>query len=195
MQVEHIQLMRDDELLQLIYNDDDAAYEKIYNKYWTKLYLAAYNVLRDRCAAEDIVQEVLVQLWMKRKQVVVISLNAYLYSAVRFQVFNVIRSGKVREGLFREIEKLSIANNAEDNLREMDIISNMNEGLAELPERCREIFTLSRKEQLSTKEIAEKLGIAPKTVENQLTIAIRRLRSSMEHVLFLVIYFSLNAWL
>lgn len=195
MQFRYLQFKTDDELLHLINNDDKAAFEKIYNKYWSKLYLSAYNLLRDRYAAEDIVQEVLVQLWMKRNTVVIESLNAYLYTAVRFQVFNVIRSGKVREGLFMEIEQLSVAHVAEDNLHEKYIINKMNEEIAELPERCREIFTMSRKEHLSTKEIAERLGIAPKTVENQLTIAIRRLRSSMEHVLFWLIIFFISIWL
>lgn len=173
----------DRELLDLLQEDNVVAFEHIYNKYWSKLYLSAYNLLRDRYAAEDIVQEVLVQLWMKRNSQFIDSLNSYLYAAVRFQVFNLIRSGKVREHFLNRIEKLSIDNPAEQNLYEQDVINKMNEGLAELPERCREIFTLSRKENLTTKEIATRLGIAPKTVENQLTIAIRRLRVTMEQML------------
>nr|WP_121272229.1 RNA polymerase sigma-70 factor [Pedobacter schmidteae] len=184
----------DVELLCFLKEDNSDAFEEIYNKYWPKLYLSAYNLLRDRYAAEDIVQEVLVQLWMKRQSQTIESLNSYLYAAVRFQVFNLIRSGKVREHFFNRIEELSIENTAEDHLYAQDVLKKIDEGLAELPDRCREIFTLSRKDQLSTKEIAARLGIAPKTVENQLTIAIRRLRSTMEHMLFWLLFTVWGMW-
>lgn len=184
----------DIELLGLIREDDRQAYERIYNKYWSKLYLSAYNILRDRQGSEDIVQEVLVQLWLKRQNHLIESLNAYLYTAIRFQVFKAIRAGKVREGLFEQIEGISVDNEADNRLMESDINRVLEKGIAELPDKCREIFTLSRKEQLSNKEIAERLGISIKTVENQMTIALRRLRSSMGDVLFWAAVLLADIW-
>jgi RNA polymerase sigma-70 factor (ECF subfamily) len=174
-----VQLMTDEDLIALIREDDLGAFERIYNKYWSKLYLSAYNIIRDRQVAEDVTQEVLVNLWMKRANLKLTSLNAYLYTAVRYQVFNVIRSGKVRADLFNRLEELFSHNGGEDLLSEKDINRLLEQGVAELPEKCRQIFIMSRKEHLSTKEIAERLGIAPKTVENQLTVALNRLRKTL----------------
>jgi RNA polymerase sigma-70 factor (family 1) len=182
--VNRSKIFTDDELLELIRQEDRAAFELIYNRYWSKLYISAYKILRDRQSSEDIVQEVLVQLWLKRSTQQIESLNAYLYTAVRFQVFTAIRKNKVRETLFAEIEEMIDFNSAEDNLVVLDITRKLEESIADLPEKCREIFSLSRKEQLSTKEIAARLGISPKTVENQLTIAFRKLKVSMGDVLF-----------
>ena len=174
-----VQLLSDDRLIALIQENDIVAFERIYNKYWSKLYLSAYNILRDRQVSEDITQEVLVNLWMKRANLQLTSLNAYLYTSVRYQVFNVIRSGKVRADLFNHLEELFSNNGGEDILSEKDINRLLEQGIAELPEKCRQIFIMSRKEHLSTKEIAERLGIAPKTVENQLTVALNRLRKTL----------------
>ncbi|MET3500680.1 RNA polymerase sigma-70 factor (ECF subfamily) [Mucilaginibacter rubeus] len=174
-----IQLMTDEDLIALIRENDLGAFERIYNKYWSKLYLSAYNIIRDRQVAEDVTQEVLVNLWMKRANLKLTSLNAYLYTSVRYQVFNVIRSGKVRADLFNRLEELFSNNGGEELLSEKEINRLLEQGVAGLPEKCRQIFIMSRKEHLSTKEIAERLGIAPKTVENQLTVALNRLRKTL----------------
>lgn len=174
-----VQLLTDERLIALIQENNLAAFERIYNKYWSKLYLSAYNILRDRQVSEDVTQEVLVNLWMKRANLQLTSLNAYLYTAVRYKVFNVIRSGKVRADLFNHLEELFSNNGGEDILSQKDINRLLEQGVAELPEKCRQIFIMSRKEHLTTKEIAERLGIAPKTVENQLTVALNRLRKTL----------------
>lgn len=173
----------DKSLLDLLQADDTHALAAIYDRYWSKLYLQAYNVIRDRYVSEDIVQEIIVQLWMKRSVIQIKCLDAYMYTAVRYQVFKAIRSGRVIESLTTETH--SVVNDADELLMEKDILKLLDEGVSKLPVKCREIFTLSRKDHLSTKEIATRLGIAPKTVENQLTIAIRRLRSILGDVLFL----------
>lgn len=179
-----LEILSDAQLLEMIRQGDRAAFDQIFKRYWSKLYLSAYKMLRDKQSSEDIVQEVLVRLWVRRFSQQIESLNAYLYAAVRFQVFTTIRKGKARESLSMEVEELLLENSAESNLMMSDITKLLHAGMAELPEKCREIFSLSRMEQLSTKEIASKLGISPKTVENQLTIAFRKLKISMGDVLF-----------
>ncbi|WP_158280681.1 RNA polymerase sigma-70 factor [Pararcticibacter amylolyticus] len=187
------QLWTDVQLLELVKTDDLTAFEMLYNRYWSKLYLSAYNILRDQQASEDIVQEIMTDLWVKRSSSRIESLHSYLYASIRYKVFKVIRSGKIREGLFDEIEKLAVENEAERTLTEKDINKMLDQALSRLPEKCREIFLLSRKEHLSTKEIAERLGISPKTVESQITIALRRLRPVMGEVIFLAAFvFSSN---
>ncbi|MBF9252689.1 RNA polymerase sigma-70 factor [Pontibacter sp. 172403-2] len=193
MYTNDVELWPDEKLLELIQADDRAAFEQVYNKYWSKLYLSAYNILRDRQASEDIVQEVLVSLWMKRSSLAIKSLNAFLYCAVRYQVLNAIRSGKARQHVLSEAGKLSVENEGESALCEKDINCLLEQGIAELPGKCRQIYLLSRKEHLTTREIAMQLGIASKTVENQLTIALRRLRVTLGHFLLWTAVF-LSGW-
>lgn len=189
-----VQLFSDDRLIALIQENDLTAFEHIYNKYWSKLYLSAYNILRDRQVSEDITQEVLVNLWIKRTTLQVASLNAYLYTAVRYQVFNVLRSGKVKAGLFNSLEELFSNNGGEEILSEKEINRLLEQGIAELPDKCRQIFIMSRKEHLSTKEIAERLGISPKTVENQLTIALNRLRKTLGDFVCMALIMFCGRW-
>ncbi len=175
----------DHQLLELLQSDDELALAAIYERYWSKLYLQSYNVVRDRYICEDIVQEIIVQLWTKRSVNKIDSLKAYLYSCVRYQIFKAVRSGKITVSL--ELEDSATVNDTDSLLMEKDLQKLLEEGVAELPSKCREIFKLSRREHLSTKEIAFRLGLSPKTVENQLTIALRRLRSAMHEVLLWVV--------
>lgn len=168
-------------LLELLQAGDENALAAIYDRYWSKLYLQAYKVLRDRYQCEDIVQEIIVQLWTKRAANNIASLKAYLYACVRYQIFKSVRSAMRVESL--ETDDSETISDADNLILEKDIQKLLEAGVAELPAKCREIFTLSRKDHLSTKEIAYRLGLSPKTVENQLTIALRRLRSAMHEVM------------
>ncbi|SKB86937.1 RNA polymerase sigma factor [Daejeonella lutea] len=171
----------DQMLLELLQAGDENALAAIYDRYWSKLYLQAYKVLRDRYQCEDIVQEIIVQLWTKRAANNIASLKAYLYACVRYQIFKSVRSAMRVESL--ETDDSETISDADNLILEKDIQKLLEAGVAELPAKCREIFTLSRKDHLSTKEIAYRLGLSPKTVENQLTIALRRLRSAMHEVM------------
>ena len=76
----------DDRLLESISLDDKASLEQIYKKYWYKLYIYAFNVLREREICEDIVQEIFVDLWTKRQDQQISDLNSYLYQSVKYQI-------------------------------------------------------------------------------------------------------------
>ncbi|MFB9865624.1 RNA polymerase sigma-70 factor [Rufibacter immobilis] len=183
-----VEMWSDEHLVALVQQDDQTAFEQIYNKYWSKLYLSAYNMVRDKEVAEDIVQDVLVSLWVRRASLSVVSLNSFLYSAVRYQVFKVFKSGKIPDELFHEASSQAAVNAGEGALVEKDINHLLSKGIADLPEKCRQIFLLSRTNHLSTKEIAAWLGVAPKTVENQLTIALHRLRTTLGEFLILAAF-------
>ncbi|MES2276055.1 MAG: RNA polymerase sigma-70 factor [Bacteroidota bacterium] len=183
------QLWSDEELFRLLQNDDRHAFEIIYNRYVSKLYLSAYSILRDEDLCKDLVQEVLVQLWIRRGESNIVALQSYLFTAVRYKVLKAVklnaRKTIIEEG---ELERLAGFTPDKDKLTEDDISRLLDQGIAELPEKCREIFILSRKEYLTNKEIADRLGIATKTVENQMTIALRRLRVVLKHFLFFVCF-------
>ena len=82
----------DDKLLILLQRGEELSLSAIYDRYWKSLYLAAYNVLRDKMAAEDAVQDVFISLWKRSNEVEIVSLKAYLFQAVRFRVLKSIRA-------------------------------------------------------------------------------------------------------
>lgn len=170
---------------------DAGALTDIYHAYWEGLFLAAYNLLKDREAAEDIVQDIFISLWLKRETLEIhTALGAYLYTATRYQVFKVIREGRKRVFVFDDIEERIWGEaGAENRLYQKDLQQKVKQVVEELPEKCKEIYLLSREAQLSHKEIAERLGLSTKTVENQLTIALKRIRGSLGDLLPLIVLF------
>lgn len=169
------ELWADETLLTSLLEDDEDAFKQIYKRYAPGLYAAAYNLFRDKPICEDLIQELFADLWIKRKNLNIKSLKPYLYTSVKNRALMAMRSGRT---MLNEtaLEKL-IADYATDdrlNIRELNDV--LNKSIDNLPDKCREIFQLSRNEHLSNKEIAERLNISVKTVENQMTIALRRLR-------------------
>ena len=174
------QTYTDSELLEHLKAGDRWAFEEIYRRYWRDMYRTAWLMLHDDAASTDIVQDIFVWCWEKRGVMAVTSLGGYLNMAVRYKVANYIRREKVRAGLFAEAEILQIPEPVQEltlELKELRAI--IAQFAEELPGRCRDIFYLSRFEYLSNKEIAARLGISEKTVENQLTIALKRLRTRL----------------
>ncbi|SMC65773.1 RNA polymerase sigma factor [Pedobacter africanus] len=169
--------LTDRQLLYLLQQGDEAALAEIYGRYWSKLYLQAYNIIRDRQIAEDIVQEVIVQLWIKRSVNEIASLNAWLYTCVKYQVFKALPVARAKINTM-EAPPAFVAD-TDSLLMTKDFQRQLDEAVAKLPAKCRDVFNLSRKDHLSTKEVAVRLGISPKTVENQLTIALRRIRFAL----------------
>lgn len=178
----------ENELLSALAQSREEALEVIYQKYWDRLFLSAYNVLKDKEACEDIIQEIFIQLWQRRESLnVTVSLQAYLFTATRYQVFHAIRKSNVRQELFDDLEKRFLADAPDIPLYLKDIQERVNVAVENLPEKCKKIYKLSREEHLSYKEIAERLQISPKTVENQITIALKRLRDSLGDLMFFLL--------
>ncbi len=168
----------DHELLSLLKNEDQVALQYIYNQYWKKLYLSAFSITRDAAVCDDIVQEVLLQLWVRKDEIVINCLRSYLFMAVRYKVLTYIKSAGNQKVFLEpgELEKLGGIEELDDHLQVNEIQELLDLGISTLPERCQQVFVLSRKEYLSNREIAERMGISVKTVENQMTIALKQLR-------------------
>ncbi len=172
------------ELLVRMAADDGDALAIFYRKFWQSLFLRAYNIIKDKAACEDIVQEVFLSLWEKRHTVVIEqSLEAWLHTSTRYQVYHYIKKGRASVGIVEKLEeKLKSLTTPEADFLQKELTERINEAVDRLPERCREIYRLSREAQLSHKEIAQRLNISTKTVEAQLTIALRRIRTVMGEV-------------
>jgi RNA polymerase sigma-70 factor (family 1) len=180
-------------LLRQLKEGDENALALLYKLHWQSLFLSAYNFLKDKKACEDIVQDIFLQLWLKRESLEVReTVKTYLSTAVRYQVFHYIRKAAKREAIQAKAVAVLPAQSSDEVLLQKDLHGKVNEAVEVLPEKCRLIYRLSREEQLTHKEIAQRLNISIKTVENQLTIALRRVRHHLEeysvfNILFILI--------
>lgn len=168
-------------LLSQIKDGNYAAFDELYNRHFNALYGMAYNILRDHQQSKDIIQDIFVWFWEHRAQWNLTSSKGYLLTAVKFKTANYFRENKVKDEFYRGLARQTMAATIDQSiLMEVRQLSDLIKDItAELPSRCREIFQLSRFDQLSNKEIAAKLQISEKTVEAQLTIALRRLKQKL----------------
>ena len=169
----------DQQLLDLLKKGDEAAFTEVYDRYSALLLIHADNKLQDEDEARDVVQDVFVRLWEKRAQVNVNSnLSGYLYNSVRNQIFNMIKHQKV---ISSYTESLLDANTnseiyADHLIREKQFAAMIAAEIAALPPRMREVFELRRMENLSNKEVAERLNITELTAADQMKKAVKALK-------------------
>lgn len=173
-------VVSDFELLELLKKNNKSAFDLIYTRYWQKLYLSAYSLLSNQGAAEDIVQEIMVSLWVRRDTLSIDNLNAYLYQSTRFQVFKFIRDNKLVVQSPLEHVDLTVPNTAETTIEMEELNQVLLNAVNQLPQKCKDIFLLRKFEDMSIREISERLALSPKTVENQLTIAFKKIKVYLE---------------
>lgn len=181
----------DEDLLILFQDENVTVFETLYNRYWSVMYSAAYRRVQSREIAQEIVQDVFTSLWVNRRELQIqSSLQGYLLSAVKYKVLNHIEKEMVRRSYREQLQATSsIATNyTEETILFEDLSAHLEEELANLPPKCREVFRLSRQEFKTNKEIAEQLGISEKTVENQLTKALKILKSGLREIISLLVF-------
>lgn len=179
---------QDDQLLEALRNGSEQAFQNVYSAFWQKLYLSAFKIVRNREAAEDIVQEIFVQLWRRKHELHIECLASYLFTATRYQVFKYLRKSRVLTALDEVLHDELSVDDLEGKIHEKELSQRIDEAILKLPPKCQGIFQMSRKKQLSTKEIASKLNLSPKTVENQLGIALKKLRLILGEMLLLALF-------
>jgi RNA polymerase sigma-70 factor (family 1) len=176
-------------LLEILKTGDREAFRQIYERYKGLLYVHAYKRLEDSDEAEDVVHDVLAKLWLTRENIDVKSGNlaGYLYASIRNLVLTSIsRKGYADQYIKVELNDYQYAIMETDYvLREKQLREIIERNIGLLPKKMREIFVLSRKGQLSHKEISEQLGISDKTVKSQINNALNILRSKLGSVIFL----------
>jgi RNA polymerase sigma-70 factor (family 1) len=178
--------LSEEELVVLLREDELNAFKELYKRYWKKLYGAAYKRLKSKELSEEIVQELFTNLWFKRQSIHINhGVASYLYSSVMHYVIDHYRKESVRE---KYRESFHIIHNDTDNSTEdaillKELTETIESEISHLPEKCRSVYTLSRIENKTNKEIALHLGISEKTVENHLTKALKRLQLGLSHYL------------
>ena len=173
-----------------ISDDNREAFKSLFDTYYASLCHYASHYLNDDSLSEEVVQELFVKIWEKRKSLTIdTSVKNYLFRAVRNGCLNQIQHDKVIQLHGRKLkEALMSEDPAADYLITPEMILQLEEGIESLPEKRREIFRLSREEGLKYREIAEKLQISVKTVEAQMGLALKTLRQKIGSVLLLMFY-------
>lgn len=173
--------MDDRELLQRIHGGDEGAYDTVFRTWYAVLVRVAGALLLDTDAAEEVAQEVMLELWRRRHLVdASVSLKAYLLRSVRNRALNHLRHLRVRRETEADVEALYTAPIGSDQpVVAKELSEAVQVALAQLPPRCREVFELSRVHGLKYAEIAEALAISEKTVEAQMGKALKIMRERL----------------
>lgn len=174
--------LNDEEIIQLLNSEGEPAMKHLFDKYYNYMCHAVYNVLKDTVMAEDIVQDVFYEVWKKRASInISTSLKAYLRRAAVNKSLNHIRNNRVKindnEEAVIELKQTNEDVQAQMEADELEIV--VHEAVRSLPPKCMEVFKLSRFELKSYQEIADHLGISIKTVENQISKALKTLRNAV----------------
>ncbi|MEK6478979.1 RNA polymerase sigma-70 factor [Catalinimonas sp. 4WD22] len=170
-------------LIQLLRQGDEDAFEMLYNRYWEKMLTHAYHRTGSLETAKELTQEVFANLWRRRTQLnIKSSFAAYIFTALKYTLLDHIRAQAVKDKYVEAIKKTASEtdNSTLDFIAFEELSKTLEEAINQLPERCRLVFRLSRMEHYSNQEIAKKLQISTKTVENQITKAIKILRANIQ---------------
>lgn len=183
------QLFSDDELVRLLQAHDRRAFTEIYRRYAPVVYKNAYKLLTNRDEVMDIVHDIFASLWLKREEIIFkTNLPGYLYISARNQVFKVIAHQQVSSKYLNFIEPASsISSGDTDHLvRNRQLEAIIENEIDELPAKMRQILILSRKSNLSHKDIGLALNISEHTVKKQVNNALKILRVKLSTYLSLL---------
>lgn len=172
-------------LFEQVKKNDLNSYEIIFKRYYKDLYRFAFSYVKEGTIAEEMAQEVFLYIWEKREQIEIhTTLKTYLYSAVKNKCLNYIKLELPKQQSMADISEvfLSVSEKRQDEGENEQIKRYIQKAIDALPKKCRRIFLLSRNAGMTYEEIAEELEISKKTVENQMGIALKKLRESLEDV-------------
>lgn len=189
--------LSDSELWNLITKEDNKAFNALFEKYWSKIYTTAFSYLKDNEACAEIVNDIFINIWKKRHDLHIESFAAYLTASSRYHVYKKVKALKTAKLDFVENydsinNQMVNLNTADSKMGYQDLEKRIETYLAGLPKRCREIFIMSRQQHLSNDEIAQKLNISKRTVENQITHALKHLRVSLKDISVIIILLKLS---
>lgn len=171
--------MQGKNLFKEIKNGDEAAFSKLFDLYYSPLCFFADKYLQDMDFSRSLVQQVFVDIWSKRDKLSIDhSEKSYLYTAVKNRSLDFLKKHK-RNVSVEEINTEKHQTPFQDYIEEAELNNRINKLINNLPERCREVFTLCRFEGMKYKQIADQMGISVKTVEMQMGIALKRLREGL----------------
>ena len=162
-------------------NSNRKAYTLLFDFFWEDMYTHAFSLVQCEDIAKDIVQEIWIDVWNRRTSLNDANFEAYLHRAVRNNCFKYFRSNKFNKTQLQVIDTLGIFQKPKieekHELSAMEV--SIKKVMGKLPKRCKQIFELSRYDRIPNEQIALQLGISKRTVENQLSIALKALREEI----------------
>lgn len=180
--------MTDEQLLQGIYEGQEEAYRKLFYTYFEPLTFYANRYLHDLDASRDMVQEVMSHIFETRSTLQINeSLKSFLYRAVANRSLNVLKHEEVKTRHHAIIKERSGDYTDEDAMETSELQARINRLMDELPEACQRIFKMSRLEEKSNQEIADELNISKRTVETQISKALKTLRNALKIIVIEII--------
>lgn len=183
----------DKELLQLLQTDSDRAIEIIFKTYFTEMTRSANRMLQDENMAKDIVQEVFYKFWVNRDRLnIQSSLRGYLKRSSVNAALDYLRKKqnfKIVETEDILIQQAAKSESAIQTLEGDELQLKVNKSIQSLHPRCRTVFLLSRQEQLTYRQISEKLDISIKTVESHMSTALKQMRKMLHPFLGFLLFF------
>ncbi len=162
---------------------DEAAFKTLYDHYSPRLFQFAYAIIHSREMAEEIVADVFLQIWHKRVRIGSLdNLNWYLHITTRNISYTYYRKNNRRKSFNFDEAVLSyyqVHATPEEILIGQEVLQVINQAINDLPPKCKLIFRLVKEDNLKYREVAELLHLTPKTVENQMGIAVKKIHEAI----------------
>ena len=181
----------DHELLMMMKSGNIQGFNVLFSRHWTSLFQIARKILDDDDLAKDTLQEAFVSFYEKARHKEINHVKAYLLKSVKYQCFMQLRSGKISAKHLHRLETVAAVNYVDEYMDAAELQTLLQQEMQLLPEKCREVFYLSRYKELSNKEIAQKMNLSQRTVEWHISSALQHLRQSVKRfatVAILVIF-------
>lgn len=190
--MEDFRTYTDTALFENVKAGDERAFAEFFARYWPPMFLHAMRMLRDEGTCQDVLQDVFLAFWQRASELPTDTrVEAYLYRMIRNRIVKIIADEKHRTDLLADFaaDETRGGVTSDARLNERELIDLINDEVSKMPPRMQEVFNLSRNENLTHREIAERLGISGHTVKAQLNNALRRIRGRIGTYFFLL-YFS-----
>ncbi|MFK7905237.1 MAG: RNA polymerase sigma-70 factor, partial [Chitinophagales bacterium] len=172
-------------------------YQQAFDSYYQPLCNFAYQFVKDRDEAEDVVQAVFINLWKKRNELEIrTKLSSYLFTATKNNALMTLRRQQYKSNYVEHIQQSAVGSyqdNIDDEAEQLLLKEKILTAIRTLPPKCQQIFKLSKLSGLTYKEIADDMSISVKTVENQMSKALKILRTQLKNIFYLLFFFLLLA--
>lgn len=171
--------LQDEQLLNLVTkHEDEVAFREIYNRYWKEVFWVAYRKVKSKEPAEELVQNLFLSLWERRREHAILNLQSWLFGAIKFSIINYYKVQMVHEKYVNYVQ--GNVHTATHTTEEITMLSDLSEaiekGIELLPHKTGVVFRLSRFENRTVKEIAKDLDISEKAVEYHITQSLKIMR-------------------